>query len=264
MGPRSVTADRMGVVIFIGLAPLVLQWGRGLSPRIGGRYVPELVGKISCFNGAAVCHRGSAPLPRSAGVPTAAASMGPRSVTADRCSAAKRRCRGRKRFNGAAVCHRGSDEGSRLLESLRLKASMGPRSVTADRRAGPHTRARNRRASMGPRSVTADREYPSRELAADIGASMGPRSVTADRYLYSDAPEWIQRASMGPRSVTADRPTRSSSSVKNFHQLQWGRGLSPRIGGRRSHGLGYRFWCFNGAAVCHRGSVSSFSAWAWP
>ncbi len=39
---------------------LMLQWGRGLSPRIGFALLRQAWESQNGFNGAAVCHRGSA------------------------------------------------------------------------------------------------------------------------------------------------------------------------------------------------------------
>ncbi len=259
----------------------MLQWGRGLSPRIGhSRSRVHSLAAI-CFNGAAVCHRGSATRSARGWVVPYRASMGPRSVTADR------------RPIG-------------LPCGLSPFASMGPRSVTADRR---HLTDKDNNfigfASMGPRSVTADRSVSvALRCVTGLLASMGPRSVTADRPSRFALGVFHVPASMGPRSVTADRGRPSTltaswppcfngaavchrgSGTRPFRPgldplvLQWGRGLSPRIGGRAGCALGdnladasmgprsvtadrlcFALWlewfrsCFNGAAVCHRGSV---------
>ncbi len=108
MGPRSVTADRpcvlaqswFGALSFNGAAvchrgsafvqssstgpPARLQWGRGLSPRIGALHTARIVRNQWGFNGAAVCHRGSAFYFFVKRFWHVVASMGPRSVTADR------------------------------------------------------------------------------------------------------------------------------------------------------------------------------------
>ncbi len=182
MGPRSVTADRDS----------------------GSNRLPK---PCCCFNGAAVCHRGSA----------RPAIRAPKPATC---------------FNGAAVCHRGSGHPP------------------------GNTPRRSRLASMGPRSVTADRVYAARGYKAGDGASMGPRSVTADRFwppvhfLARSPLQWGR--GLSPRIGICSASTEVAPS-----KLQWGRGLSPRIGTpMRSH----HQRCptrFNGAAVCHRGSVGT-------
>ncbi len=184
----------------------MLQWGRGLSPRIGPERLhqgatcgPASMGPRSVtadrprprnyprpsrasFNGAAVCHRGSEAAPAG-------------------------RCRAAGRFNGAAVCHRGSVP---VVQPVRVRvkvASMGPRSVTADRLAYLLTLVgKDGFASMGPRSVTADRRWSAVFLSKmpsplQWGRGLSPRIGSCCSCSRADT----SLASMGPRSVTADR-----------------------------------------------------------
>ncbi len=181
MGPRSVTADRVAPLAGLSIGQQ-LQWGRGLSPRIGEGRRPGGASPRARFNGAAVCHRGSeqaqSPLPERG----REASMGPRSVTADRGWSAERLSYWLRRFNGAAVCHRGSG---------RFCRSEG----------------------------------------------WSPHSFNGAAVCHRGSAEFM------------------GMMLDSLGKLQWGRGLSPRIGWSTSN-TPRRAWGFNGAAVCHRGSAS--------
>jgi len=239
-----------------GGANLMLQLGRGLSPRIG---------HATCFYHAT---RESL-LQLGRGLSPRIGSCRPRPMHLPA-----------SRFNWAAVYHRGSALSLRTLKQ-QASASIGPRSITADREVARPGLLLVAEASIGPRSITADRN-PSfriaftftmlqlgRGLSPRIGgkgwggspapliASIGPRSITADRLLFGQSGGHLAGASIGPRSITADRGFESSAGKSTgwrfnwaavYHRgsgstwltpfrlqklLQLGRGLSPRIGGRR-------------------------------
>ncbi len=303
MGPRSVTADRITTPAHFSLQYLrfngaavchrgsvlgsdykeistsVLQWGRGLSPRIG--FDPGSVAHTHLrFNGAAVCHRGSVKngilwvavdhlLQWGRGLsPRIGAELLQRELEQDPelqwgrglsprigCCAVCTRHLGPSGFNGAAVCHRGSGQG--LVEIHRNGLRFNGAAV-CHRGSGLECGEAVidlSFASMGPRSVTADR-----------APATGPQRGSSIRVL-----QWGRGLSprIGPWLCSRPWPRNT---------LQWGRGLSPRIGrqdslsliatntasmgprsvtadrGSTSGGLPPLQAGFNGAAVCHRGS----------